>query len=229
MLWGGTDRLGRRMAREGRMARRMSRWWEVAERGGTARLEAFSDGVFAIAAPRPPPRPGRAGRAGRDLLAGRVPQPAARHRAHPASQLAEAALAAYRDAAGEYRGDLLSEHPYDDWTLLLREHYRVRLLGMLGRTAQLAFATGWYLESVESGQRLLALDFCREDVHRLLMRAYARLGQLHLAVHQFEICSRQLRQELEWRRRGRPSTCTAVSAPGPPSDRRPLEIALLLA
>jgi len=31
------------------MARRMSRWWGVAERGDTARLEAFSDGVFAIA------------------------------------------------------------------------------------------------------------------------------------------------------------------------------------
>jgi DNA-binding SARP family transcriptional activator len=109
----------------------------------------------------------------------------------------EAALAAYRDAVGEYRGDLLSEHPYDDWTLLPRERYRVRLLDVLGRAAQLAFATGRYLESVESGQRLLALDFCREDVHRLLMRAYARLGRPHLAVRQFEICSRQLRQELK--------------------------------
>ncbi len=31
------------------MAGRASRWWGVAERGDTARLEAFSDGVFAIA------------------------------------------------------------------------------------------------------------------------------------------------------------------------------------
>jgi len=109
----------------------------------------------------------------------------------------EAALVAYREAVGEYRGDLLSEHPYDDWTLLPRERYRVRLLDVLGRAAQLAFATGRYVESVESGQRLLALDFCREDVHRLLMRAYARLGRPHLAVHQFEICARQLREELK--------------------------------
>jgi uncharacterized membrane protein len=31
------------------MARRTNRWWGVAERGNTGRLEAFSDGVFAIA------------------------------------------------------------------------------------------------------------------------------------------------------------------------------------
>ena len=31
------------------MARRTNRWWGVAERGDTGRLEAFSDGVFAIA------------------------------------------------------------------------------------------------------------------------------------------------------------------------------------
>jgi uncharacterized membrane protein len=31
------------------MARQTNRWWGVAERGGAGRLEAFSDGVFAIA------------------------------------------------------------------------------------------------------------------------------------------------------------------------------------
>jgi len=108
-----------------------------------------------------------------------------------------AALAAYRDAAREYRGDLLSDNPYEDWTLLPREHYRVRLLDVLGRAAQLAFDTGQYEESVAFGQRLLALDFCREDAHRLLMRAYARWGRPHLAVHQFELCARQLRRELD--------------------------------
>ncbi len=109
----------------------------------------------------------------------------------------DAALAGYRDAIREYRGDLLSDHPYDDWTLLPREHYRVRMLDVLDRSAQLAFDTSRYPEAVEAGRRLLALDFCREDVHRLLMRAYARLGQPHLALRQFDTCSRQLRQELD--------------------------------
>jgi DNA-binding SARP family transcriptional activator len=109
----------------------------------------------------------------------------------------ETAFAAYHDAIFEYHGDLLKDNPYDDWTLLPREHYRVRMLDVLGRAAQLAFDAGRYAESVESGQRLLALDFCREDVHRLLMRAHARLGQPHLAVRQFQLCSRQLRREMD--------------------------------
>ncbi len=110
---------------------------------------------------------------------------------------ADAALAAYVEATFEYRGDLLSDHPYDDWTLLPRERYRVRMLDVLGRAAHLAYDTGRYAEAVESGQRLLALDFCREDMHRLLMRAHARLGRPNLAVRQFEMCSRQLRRELD--------------------------------
>jgi len=109
----------------------------------------------------------------------------------------ETALAAYRDAIREYGGDLLSDHPYDGWTLLPREHYRVRMLDVLGRAAQLTFDAGRYADSLETGQRLLALDFCREDLHRLLMRAYARLGRPHLALHQFETCAQQLRRELD--------------------------------
>jgi len=109
----------------------------------------------------------------------------------------ESALGGYRHAAREYHGDLLSDHPYDDWTLLPREHYRVKMLDVLGCAARLAFDDGRYPESVETGQQLLALDFCREDLHRLLMRAHARLGRPHLAMRQFEICSRQLRRELD--------------------------------
>jgi DNA-binding SARP family transcriptional activator len=109
----------------------------------------------------------------------------------------DGALAAYREALRVYRGDLLADSPYDEWTLLLREQYRVQMLDVLGQAAQLAFDAGLYSESLESGQRLLALDFCREDAHRLLMRAHARLGRPHLAVRQFELCSKQLRRELD--------------------------------
>jgi DNA-binding SARP family transcriptional activator len=111
----------------------------------------------------------------------------------------ETALAAYQDAVREYRGDLLGDHLCDDWTLLPREHYRVRMLDVLGRAAQLAFDTGRYAESIETGQRLLALDFCREDLHRLLMRAYSRLDRPHLAIRQFTLCAQQMKQELGMR------------------------------
>jgi len=95
-----------------------------------------------------------------------------------------AAMVAYQSAIVEYRGDLLTDYPYDDSTLLPREHYRVLMLDVLGRVAQLDFDTGHYSASIEAGQRLL-------------MRAYVRVGRPHLAIHQFEICSRQLRRELD--------------------------------
>jgi DNA-binding SARP family transcriptional activator len=121
---------------------------------------------------------------------------AARAEGAEAAGNAEAALRAYRDAAERYRGDLLSDHPFEDWTLLPREHYRVRHLELLGRMAELAFDTGRYVQALEIGHRLLALDFCREDLHRLLMRTHTRMGRPQAAVHQFEICTDQLRREL---------------------------------
>ena len=109
---------------------------------------------------------------------------------------AETALRVYRDAADHYRGDLLSDYPFEEWTLLPREHYRVRHLELLGRMAQIAFDTGRYAETLEAGQLLLAVDFCREDLHRLLMRTHARMGRPQAAIHQFEVCLDQLRREL---------------------------------
>lgn len=109
----------------------------------------------------------------------------------------DGALRGYREAAGRYRDDLLCDYPYDHWTLLPREHYRALMLEALGRSAQLAFDVDRYPEAVETGQRLLGLDFCREDLHRLLMRAYSRMGLPHLALRQFDSCARQLRRDLD--------------------------------
>jgi len=109
---------------------------------------------------------------------------------------AEAALRACRDAAALYGGDLLEQHPGEDWLLLPREQFRVRYLELLSRLAQTAFDTGRYTEALETGRRLLALDFCREDVHRLLMRGHTRLGRPQEAIRQYETCAEELRREL---------------------------------
>jgi DNA-binding SARP family transcriptional activator len=37
---------------------------------------------------------------------------------------------------------------------------------------------------------------CREEIHRMAMRCYARLNQPHLAARQYHLCERQLRGEL---------------------------------
>jgi DNA-binding SARP family transcriptional activator len=45
-------------------------------------------------------------------------------------------------------------------------------------------------------ERVLAEDLCREDIHRLAMRCYSRLNQPHLAIRQFQSCTRQLHNDL---------------------------------
>jgi DNA-binding SARP family transcriptional activator len=106
------------------------------------------------------------------------------------------AVTHYEHAVSLYRGDLLEDAPYEEWTLLPREQYRVRFLQTLDRLASLLFDAGSYDECIEVCERLLVVDYCREDVHRMLIRSYARLNQFHLALRQFETCVSQLRAEL---------------------------------
>jgi DNA-binding SARP family transcriptional activator len=109
----------------------------------------------------------------------------------------ETALTVFQEAVDAYQGDLLSDEPGDDWILLRREQLRVAVLDARGACARLSFELGDYDRCIGSSQELLGLDFCREDLHRLLIRAYARLDQPHLALRQFELCAQQLRAELE--------------------------------
>ena len=109
----------------------------------------------------------------------------------------QAALGQLERALTIYRGDLLAEFPYEEWTLPFREHYRIELLDVLGDLTRLTFDDGDYRRALEFGQRLLGLDFCREDLHRLLMRAHSRLGQPHHALRQYRVCERQLRSDFD--------------------------------
>jgi DNA-binding SARP family transcriptional activator len=107
-----------------------------------------------------------------------------------------AARTAYHEALVHYRDDLLTELPYEEWTVLRREQLRVRMLDALSYIAEKSFEIGSYQECIDAGQRLVATDLCREDVHRLLMRAHARLEQPHRAMRQYRACQRQLANEL---------------------------------
>ena len=108
----------------------------------------------------------------------------------------EVALTWYETALELYRGDLLDDAPFEEWVLLDREQLRVKHLETLDRTAMIHFELGHYAECIQLCQRLVSGELCREDIHRQLMRCYARLNQPHLAVHQYHQCERQLRDEL---------------------------------
>jgi len=101
-----------------------------------------------------------------------------------------------RRAVELYGGDLMDGF-YDDWCLYERERLHQRFLRTLARLMVHHGAKGQYDEGIAYGQRILALDPLREEVHRQLMRYYELAGRRACALRQFEACRRVLREELE--------------------------------
>ena len=106
-----------------------------------------------------------------------------------------AAAAYYRRAVRLFRGDLCAGS--DAYAVVERERLRARHLTLLARLADRDFRAGEYGACLEGALRLLALDPCREDAHRLVMRCYVRLGERAQALRQFRVCERILRGEFD--------------------------------
>ena len=107
------------------------------------------------------------------------------------------AMEAYQAAVALYHGDLLMGDLYDDWTIIERERLSSTFLLLLGKLSEYWLAQGRFEEAIGYGHRLLEQDPCREDAHRVLMIAYARLGQRVQALRQYELCVGLLQRELE--------------------------------
>jgi DNA-binding SARP family transcriptional activator len=96
-----------------------------------------------------------------------------------------------------YGGDLLDDHPYEEWTTIPREQHRLAYLDALNSLSLVRFDDGDHLGCIELCQRVLALDACREDVHSRVMLCHYHLGIPELAVRQFHSCATALRAELD--------------------------------
>ncbi len=108
-----------------------------------------------------------------------------------------AAVSDYEIAMSLYRGDFLTEDPYEQWTILPRERLRINYMDMLDRLAGIYFTEGRYAACIVLCQCILERDNCREDAHRRLMQCYVQQGQPHLALRQYQVCEQALRAELE--------------------------------
>jgi DNA-binding SARP family transcriptional activator len=111
----------------------------------------------------------------------------------------DAALTAYAEAIKEYRDDFASDAPFEQWTLLPRESLRLAYLDALDRMSRILFGMGRLDECIATAHRMLDVDPCREDAHRLVMRCYLRLGRPYQALRQYEMCCRVLRVTLSAR------------------------------
>jgi ABC-type oligopeptide transport system substrate-binding subunit/DNA-binding SARP family transcriptional activator len=101
-----------------------------------------------------------------------------------------------------YRGDFLEgltvrDAPaFDEWLFFERERLRERYQTALARHLEAAADSGDDRLAINIGHQLLQLDNLREEWHRAVMRAYARLGQRDAALTQFERCRQILSDEM---------------------------------
>jgi DNA-binding SARP family transcriptional activator/Tfp pilus assembly protein PilF len=104
-------------------------------------------------------------------------------------------LAALQAALALYRGEFLPGF-YDEW--IIDERYRLQSVfeEVLARLMVLSEALGQYREALQAAQRLLEVDSLREDAHRLVMRANARLGRRNAALEQYQRCREIIAREL---------------------------------
>ncbi|MBN1139964.1 MAG: AAA family ATPase [Anaerolineae bacterium] len=107
------------------------------------------------------------------------------------------ALHACEAAAALYRGDYLEDDPYEDWAIGPREQIREEYLELLSQLYRLYLAAGDVAAALFRAQQALALDPCREQAHRQVMRAYYLLGRRADALRQFRRCRQILQAELE--------------------------------
>jgi len=137
------------------------------------------------------------------------------------------AVRCYAMADRLYEGDLLADDPYLDWVLAEREALRLDMLHAHRRMAELYAAAGDHTGAILVARRALGIDPYDEAVHRQLMQSYRDVGQLHLALTQYQRCAYLLWQAF----RVRPSPQTlylhdqlrrhdpAATSPGNLADR----------
>lgn len=105
------------------------------------------------------------------------------------------ALAEYRKVASLYRGQLLEDEPYADWSFFEREHLSEVHLDVLRRMASILAQQGELEEAIDVCRSALRLDQGREEVHRLLMRLLWQSGRRDEALRQYQACRRVLLDE----------------------------------
>jgi DNA-binding SARP family transcriptional activator len=111
------------------------------------------------------------------------------------AQVSRADVDGLQAALALYRGDLL-EGFYDDWILPERYRLEVLFVDALARLMAAQETARDYGAALTTAQRLLGRDPLREDAHRLVMRAFCRLGRRNAALEQYERCREIVRADL---------------------------------
>jgi predicted ATPase/DNA-binding SARP family transcriptional activator len=92
----------------------------------------------------------------------------------------------YRAAAKLYRGDLLPEDRFEDWSDGPREALRERHLNLLAEYADVLSDRGEHTQAADIASAAIAADSFHEGAHRTLMTALAASGRRYEALAMFD-------------------------------------------
>jgi DNA-binding SARP family transcriptional activator len=109
----------------------------------------------------------------------------------------EAAIDRYQEALDCYQGEYLQECPYQDWCSEERERLLALFLRMADRMSRVLAEREEWEETIKVCRSILARDTCWEEAYRLMMTAYARLGNRTQALRVYRCCEQCLREELD--------------------------------
>jgi DNA-binding SARP family transcriptional activator len=96
-----------------------------------------------------------------------------------------------------YIGDFLEEDLYDEWPKMKREYLRVSYFDLTDTLIEYHLSRSEFTAASAICRKVLARDNFREQVHRFLIECYLAQGQRHLALQQYHLCIKMLRDELD--------------------------------
>jgi len=101
----------------------------------------------------------------------------------------------YERAVALYRGEFM-QGSYEPWVDEQRSYYREQHLRMLESLASVAEKKQEWLRAMDLAQRILHEDPFREDIHCLVMRSQAAVGNRVAVKEQYETLRGLLQEEL---------------------------------
>ena len=107
----------------------------------------------------------------------------------------ERCISAYERAVTLYRGEFM-QGSYDPWVEEQRSYYREQYLRILESLAAVAEKKQEFVQAMDLAHRILRDDPFREDIHCLIMRAQAALGNRVAVKEQYETLRQLLQSEL---------------------------------
>jgi DNA-binding SARP family transcriptional activator len=96
------------------------------------------------------------------------------------------AMQHYEAALALYGEEFLADDPYLEWAVDRREEIRLRAVTCAERLSALHLERGDLRRALVVSSQVLREEPCHEPVARRLMVAYARLGEPHMALRQYE-------------------------------------------